>query len=130
MKESVKCYRCGKEYDLSGKNLKEIISCSHCHQTMRISERSQKRFKVIRYLFVLILCMILAFGMSFATQGTLLILIAVMSLAMLLANYSDRLCLRLTDMIFGLEYEEYHEKQYTKKEIRKQKANKKKGLFR
>ncbi|MBO7698022.1 MAG: hypothetical protein J6S38_03175 [Erysipelotrichaceae bacterium] len=130
MKEPVKCYRCGKEYDLSGKNLKEIISCSHCHQTMRISERSQKRFKVIRYLFVLILCMILAFGMSFATQGTLLILIAVMSLAMLVANYSDRLCLRLTDMIFGLEYEEYHEKQYTKKEIRKQKANKKKGLFR
>ena len=130
MKEPVKCYRCGKEYDLSGKNLKEIISCSHCHQTMRISERSQKRFKVIRYLFVLILCMILAFGMSFATQGTLLILIAVMSLAMLVANYSDRLCLRLTDMIFGLEYEEYHEKQYTQKEIRKQKANKKKGLFR
>ncbi|MBO7676950.1 MAG: hypothetical protein J6S49_05510 [Erysipelotrichaceae bacterium] len=130
MREAVKCYRCGKEFDLSGKNLKEIISCGHCHHTMKISEKSEKRYKIVRYLFMLAIGLVLALGLSFATQGTCLILIAVMSVAMLVASYADHFCLMLTDKIFGLEYEEYHEKQYTKKEIRKQRANKKKGLFR
>lgn len=130
MTKDVKCYRCGKEIDLSGKNVREIVSCSHCHQKMKISEKSQKRFRLMRYLFVFAICMILAFGMSYASQGTLVILIVVMSLGILAANYSDHFCLMLTNMIFGLEYEEYHEKQLSKKEIRKQKTEKKKGLFR
>ena len=130
MREAIKCYRCGKEYDLSGKDLKEIISCSHCHQKMRITQDSQKRFRIVRYFFVLAVCLVLAFGLSFASQGTFLILIAVMSLAVLLASYSDHVCLILTDRIFGLDYEEYHEPQFTKKEIRNQKTQKKKGLFR
>ena len=51
MKNTVKCYRCGKEYD--HKLVKEFISCSHCHQQMKIDEKSEKRYSFMRYVFVL-----------------------------------------------------------------------------
>ena len=51
--------------------------------------------------------------------------------AMLLAYVADDWCLRMTDMIFGLEYEEYHPvKMSNKDRIRMENQNKKKGFFR
>ena len=57
-------------------------------------------------------------------------MLGTMMVAMLIALYSDRICMYLTMKIFGLEYEEYHPEKKTKKEIRKERNQPKKGLFR
>ena len=130
MKSVVKCYRCGKEYDLNSRNIKEIISCSHCHQQMRFTEKTRKHFHVVRYFFVLIICIALAFGMSLVTKNNYIMLLAMMGIAMLIAGVSDNWCMLLTDRIFGLQYEEYHEEKISKKQQRKEReTKKKKGLF-
>lgn len=133
MEKILKCARCGKELDKKKIGIKEIISCDHCHLQMKISEASQKKFRIVRYMFVLLVCLVISLGMSFMTTNTLLILLVIMSVAMIIANYSDRWCLMLTDKIFGLEYEEYHEVNISNKDRLKQEAARKKnrkGLFR
>lgn len=128
MKETIKCYRCGKEYDR--KDLKEIISCSHCHKQMKINEKSQKRFRIVRYMFVLAVCLVIAFGMNMATGNNYLGLLVTLGIAMLLANFSDRWCLKLTDVLFGLEYEEYTPVKISNKDrIKMENQKKKKELF-
>ena len=129
MKEKVKCYRCGKEYD--GQDVKTIISCSHCHQQMKITEKSEKRYRLMRYLFVLCICLVIAFCMTGVTANNYIALFVTLCVAMLLANFADDWCLKLTDMFFGLEYEEYHPVRMSNKDrIRMESQNKKKGLFR
>ena len=130
MKSVVKCYRCGKEYDEAYKKVKEVISCSHCHQQMKFTKKTQTRFQIVRYLFVLSICIIIAFGMNLVSKDNYLILLATLATAMGVSLYADQLCLNLTGAIFGLEYEEYHEEKKTKKEIRKERNKPKKGLFR
>ncbi len=129
MKSVVKCYRCGKEYDLDNRNIKEIISCSHCHQQMKFTEKTRKRFRLVRYFFVLLICLMLAFGMSLVTQNNYIVLLVMMFAAMGIAGFSDRWCMVLTDRIFSLEYEEYHPEKPSKKQLRKERSTKKKGLF-
>lgn len=129
MKEIIRCYRCGKEYDR--KDLKEIISCGHCHKQMKINEKSEKRFKIVRYMFVLSICLVIAFFMNMATGNNLLGLLITLAIAMIMANSSDKWCLKLTDMIFGLQYEEYTPVKISNKDrIKMENQNKKKGLFR
>ena len=129
MKKTVKCYRCGKEYD--SKDRKEMISCSHCHQQMKITAKTESHFRFMRYLFVLAVCLAIAFAINLFTNNNYLALIATMAVAMLMANFADSWCLKLTEMIFGLEYEEYHTvKMSNKDRIRMEGQKKKKGLFR
>ncbi len=132
MTKTVRCARCGKELVFEGKQIKETVACDHCHQRMRISEKSQKRFRTVRYFFVLLICIIIAVGMRFFTQNNYLTLLVMLSLMLVLANFADHLCLLLTEKIFHLEYEAYHPVELTKKEKRKQNQQKKqkKGLFR
>ena len=52
-----------------------------------------------------------------------------MGVAMVIANFSDNWCMLLTDRIFGLQYEEYHLEKISKKQQRKERNTKKKGLF-
>ena len=125
MKSVVKCYRCGKEYDLNSKNIKEIISCSHCHQQMRFTEKTRKHFRLVRYFFVLFICLFLAFGMSLVTQNNYIVLLVMMGVAMIIALYSDKWCMVLTDRIFGLNYEEYHPEKISKKQQRKESQSQK-----
>lgn len=129
MKKPVKCYQCGKQYELKASEAKEIISCSHCHKQMHIDEASKKKFRLVRYLFVLVICLLIALGMNMVTNNNYTILLVTLMIAMIFANYSDKWCLILTDMIFGLSYEEYVPVKYSKKEIRKMRSQKKKGLF-
>lgn len=129
MKETIKCYRCGKEYDR--KDLKEIISCAHCHKQMKINEKSQKRFRIVRYMFVLAVCLVIAFCMNMATGNNYLALLVTLGIAMLLASFSDSWCFKLTDVLFGLEYEEYTPVKVSNKDrIKMENQKKKKGLFR
>ena len=130
MKNNVKCYRCGKEYEFTYKNVSEIISCSHCHQQMCFTKETKKHLKLIRYIFVFLICLAIAFGMRREKKNDYVVMLATMMVAMLIALYSDQLCMYLTMKIFGLEYEEYHPEKKTKKEIRKERNQPKKGLFR
>ena len=130
MKKEVKCYRCGKVYDLNRKTIEEVISCGHCHQTMRITKKSRNKFNIIRFLFILILSSVVTL-LVYSLESTykILILLAFLMIIILAADKADRGCLILTYYLFGLEYEEYHEIKKTKKELRKEvlaKNNKKK----
>lgn len=128
MKNTVRCYHCGNEY--SDKEVKEIISCGHCHKQMKINEKSEKRFRIVRYLFVLTICLVIAFCMNMATGNNFIGLLITLGIAMLLANSSDKWCLKLTDMVFGLEYEEYTPVKISNKDrIKMENQKKKKGLF-
>ena len=126
MKNQVKCYRCGKIYDLKASQVREIISCDHCHQKMKISAKTEKRFRIMRYLVIFLFCLLLAFLMNILSVSNYFAIIIILFLALLLADYADHACLLLTDFFFGLEYEEYHEVKKTKKEIRKEREAKEK----
>ena len=129
MKKIVKCYRCGKEYE-SGK-LKEIISCSHCHQQMKITRKTENRFHFMTYLLVLVVCLSVALIISLITDNSYLTFVVTMAMAMLMASFADKWCLKLTHLLFGLEYEEYHPVEMSNKDrIRMESQKKKKGLFR
>ena len=133
MKKETKCYRCGKIHEINYKNVSEIISCSHCHQQMKITKKSEKRVRFMRYAFVFLVCLVFAIGTYRFTKDNMIILLVVLTAGLLLANVADKVCLVLTYWIFGLEYEEYHEEKRSKKEIRKEniEKNKKKenGFF-
>ncbi len=115
---------------LGFREIKETISCSHCHQQMKISEKSQKHFRIVRYLFVLGICLLLAFSMNLVSTKNYIVFLATLVVAMMIASVSDRWCLILTEWIFRLEYEDYHpEKISNKDRIKAESRNKKKGLF-
>lgn len=120
MKNEIKCYKCGKIHEIAYKDLKETISCSHCHQQMRINERSEKKYKLVRYIFIFVICLFLAFLLNIFSVNYFLMLFVILSLMLVFAQYADKVCLILTDMIFGLQYEEYHPVVKSKKEIRKE----------
>ena len=130
MTKTVRCARCGKELVFEGKQIQEAGSCDHCHQQMRINEKSQKRFRTVRYFFVLSFCIIIAVGMRFFTQNNYLVLLVMLSMGLVLANFADHLCLLLTEKMFHLEYEAHQPVKLSNKDKLKQDRNKKKGLFR
>ena len=107
MTKIIKCSRCGN--DIKIEKTKQIVSCGHCNLKMKIDLKSQKRFKLVRYLFMLIICILIALGMNLVSKNNYVILLFTLMAALLLANYADRLCLILTDVIFGLTYEKYIE---------------------
>ncbi len=131
MKKEVKCYRCGKVYDLSRKNIQETISCSHCHQQMHIDTKTERRCRIMRYLLIAFISLAVVYGSNVLTNNSLLVMFTAFILAILIGTYSERLCLLIVNLIFGLNYVEYHEIQKSKKELRKERLqkNKKKGLF-
>lgn len=131
MKKEVKCYRCGKVYDLSRKNIQETISCSHCHQQMHIDIKTDRRCRIMRYLLIGFISLVVVYGFSLLTSNSMLVVFMAFVFAILIGTYSERLCLLIVNLIFGLNYVEYHEIQKSKKELRKERLqkNKKKGFF-
>ena len=105
MKNEIKCYKCGKPYDLNYKTVSEYISCSHCHQQMKINERTEKKFRLVRYFFTFFICLILAFLMSFFSINYFLMIFIILSGMLVFAQFADQACLFLTDKIYGLEFE-------------------------
>ena len=97
---------------------------------MKFTKKTQTRFQIVRYLFVLAICIVIAFVINLVSNDNYLVLLATLAVAMGVSLYADQFCLNLTGAIFGLEYEEYHEEKKTKKEIRKERSKPKKGLFR
>ena len=118
MNKEISCYRCGKKQTLTYKTLAESIHCDHCHSSMRLSDKSNRRYKAVRYAFVFIVCLVLAFGISMFEKRNYVVLMLVFVATMALATFSDHLCLGLTWLMFGLEYEEDHPEERAK--LRKQ----------
>ncbi len=107
-KEAVRCYHCGKIYDLSKDTIREVISCSHCHRSMKLDRKSERRFNIVRYFLVLFISMNVIVLLTLLLKNTLLVMLASFALAMLLTSSTEHLCLRITHSLFGLTYEEYH----------------------
>ena len=123
-RQELRCSRCGNVIKTDSK-AKEVVSCGHCNLKMKIDDNSQKKYRLIRYLFMLMVCIILAFGMGMVAKSNYLVLIVTMSFALLFANYADKLCLNLTDKIFGLTYSEYFPEKIKKEEKERRKEKQK-----
>ena len=112
-KNSVKCPRCGKEYALTLKQIYKGVSCPHCNKKMMMDDKTKKRLKYIRYIFVL--------GVSIATMYPLVklmedldgismfIVIAMLAIVFALAQVADKVCGFLLYHTFGFNYVEYVE---------------------
>ena len=107
MKE-IKCARCGKSLKYNFKSLSKHIKCDHCNLEMIIDSRSQRMLKYVRGLFVAIVVSILMYGcMKLGTIESYVAIIIVCSFTLLLTQFSDQLCLLITDKIFHLRYIAY-----------------------
>lgn len=117
----VNCFRCNTQIDLSSKNISNNIKCPHCNLLMRHNYKTLRKIKYVRYLFVLLICFALAYCMnSFSTdKNTLPIFLLVLALAFATAMIAERVCIWITWVLFGLEYEIYDVKK--EEQIRKQK---------
>lgn len=112
-KNSVKCPRCGKEYDLTLKQIFKGVSCPHCNKKMMMDDKTKKRLKYIRYVFVL--------GVSIATMYplvklmedldgvTMFIVLGMLAVVFALAQVADKVCGYILYHTFGFTYVEYVE---------------------
>ena len=117
-KNSVRCPRCGKEYSLTLKEIFKGVSCPHCNKKMMMDDKTKKRLKYIRYLFVL--------GVSIATMYPLVklmedldgismfIVIGMMAVVFALAQVADKACGFILYHTFGFYFVEYVEKPVVK----------------
>ncbi len=109
MKITNKCYHCGKEYPaFTYKTVSEVISCSHCHKSMRIDKATNRKYQTVRFVLVMLFCFVIMSIMALISTNIMLNFAVVMIAAVLLAGESDRICLFVTNKLFGLSYEEYH----------------------
>lgn len=114
-KNSVKCPRCGREYQFTIKQVFEGVNCPHCKMKMMLDKKSKRRLRIFRYIVVFAICA----GAMLAIQDTLeknyvigmLLVIGLLALMYLFSQYADRLCGRIVYHTFGLQYVEYVEEQ-------------------
>ena len=125
-KEAVRCYHCGKIYDLNKDTIAEVISCSHCHRSMKLDKRSDRRYNAVRYFIVLFVCMNIVVLLMYLLKNTTLVMIASFGCAVLLTSFTEKFCLRLTNSLFGLTYEEYHPEEIEKLEREQDREKEKK----
>lgn len=104
MKE-IKCYRCGKTHSVASMKLRKAWECTHCHGVMVLDLPTQRKLKYVRMLFVAIIVSLLMYGCSqLGSVTSYIALIITCSLAIVITQFSDQLCLWLTDKLFGLKY--------------------------
>ena len=97
MKE-MKCYRCGKTETVKEMKLRKSWECPHCHAVMVLDLPTQRKF-------VAVVVSLLMYGCSrLGTVTSYVALIVTCSLAIVITQFSDQLCLALTDKLFGLRY--------------------------
>lgn len=101
-----KCPKCGKENEVTIKNLKKLVECSHCHKKMCLDVRSQRILKWVRYFIMLIIAIGFAYSMQSFTTGKTgyLIIIAYLAFLFLIMNFIDDWCLKLGFLLFKLNY--------------------------
>lgn len=116
MKE-VRCYRCGNVVKIDKKNVGEFISCGHCHAQMKIDKKSKFRFYATQFGCIAIFVFGLAFLETIAfgkNQNFMLTIIIVMAGTIMMVAMEKQFYW-LAHRMFGLNYEEYHEKPVERK---------------
>lgn len=112
-KNRVKCPRCGTEYDLTIEKIFKGVSCPHCNKKMMMDNKTKKRLKLFRYIFVCAICLIVMFSVKESLEKStafgLLLVIALLAVMYTLSQYADRLCGRILFHTFGFSYVEYIE---------------------
>lgn len=110
-KNSAKCPRCGKEYDVSIDTVFKGVSCPHCNLKMSMDKTTKRRLKIIRYLFVFSITVIVMLSVRNAIEESmafgLLVVISLLAVMYLFANVSDKLCGRILYHTFGYYFEQY-----------------------
>lgn len=112
-KNSVKCPRCGREYDLTIEKVFKGVSCPHCNKKMMMDTKTKKRLKLFRYIFVCAISIAVMFSAKEALETSMafgiLLVMALLAVMYTLSQYADRLCGRLLFHTFGFTYTEYVE---------------------
>lgn len=108
MKKEVKCYKCGKVYKINKWHPKKLLECSHCHANMAINNSTQRLFKYVRIMMVTVIVAILMYACSkLGNLTSYIAMIITVSIAMVITQFSDQICLIIVDRVFGLNYEMY-----------------------
>ncbi len=125
MGTKVKCYRCGKEMDLGFKTIKRTLECDHCHGTMTLDVRSDRKLKFTRYVITAIVVSLLMLAVSqFKDISDLTFVLWVMTFAVIISIFADQLCLYIANKLFKFQYVEYHKpKKETKVKTKKERGH-------
>ena len=85
--------------------LRKSWECTHCHPVMVLDPATPRKLKYNRMLFVAVVVSLLMYGCSrLGTLTSYVALIVTCSIAIVITQFSDQLCLALTDKLFGLRY--------------------------
>lgn len=116
MKNIAKCPRCGKEEKVTFKTVRQEVECSHCHKKMTIAKKNVIELTVFKYLFVLLIALLLVTILQIMkVQSIITYLLCVLVLSFLLASISDKVCLKIVYLLFGVEYIEKKEEKHERK---------------
>lgn len=118
-KNEIICPRCGTSYQISLNQVFKGVKCPHCQKKMMVDSKTKKRLRIVRYLVVLIICMITMFVINKAlshSEAFALLMVAIVAAVMyLFAQIADKACGFILYHTIGLTYEEYIEKDKVKK---------------
>lgn len=128
MKNTVKCYRCGTENKLTLKTVNEEVNCPHCQGIMTLDKKSKTWFNIYKYLFILIVSLVLVTVVNLFTTNILVLLLTAFLIAFLVVAAADKVGLWMLYLTVGANYthiETEKEKRNREKEEKKE-SNKKK----
>jgi len=128
-KNVIVCPKCGKEHKITLKEVSEHYQCGHCNKKMCFDEKTVRKLKYIRYVFVFAICAILMFALQDLEKVSSYVLLGVVIIAAtFISAVADKLCVKLLYLTFGCTYMEYVEKPKTKNVVKKKTDEKKKGF--
>ena len=110
MKSEVSCLRCHTRISVPDTKISRTLKCPHCNLRMKINARTQRLERRISIILVSAVGAVLFWGMKSFEKGNYMVLVFGLTLATSLIAFIDRICLWIVDRLYGLEYEEYHDK--------------------
>ena len=115
MKNDVKCYRCGTPIVLNNKTIGEVVTCPHCQGKMSLDKKTNRWYKVYRYVFILLVSLLLIFGLFQVTTNFIILILACILISFFISSVADGVALWLTYKTVGLSYAHVE----TEKELKK-----------
>lgn len=112
----VKCYRCGNPIALDYRATGSTIHCRHCHGVMAITKKTENHFQFVKYLILMLMVILLVVGLGLLDVSYTALMLICIGATMLMTLYGDHFCLWVTNLLFGLDYVEYHPEQVAARE--------------
>ena len=110
-KNIVTCPRCGTQYELTIDKVFKGVTCPHCNKKMMMDNKTKKRLKLIRYVFVLVICLIVMLPTKSVLEKSealgILVVVGLLALMYTLSQFADRICGRILFHTFGFNYVEH-----------------------